>query len=62
MILNIEGMGCAHCVAKVSSALKEIGAEVISCEIGKVEIAPYENTAALYETIELIGFDLISIE
>lgn len=62
MVLNIEGMGCAHCVSKVVSALKGIGVEVIACEIGKAEIAPYGNTDVLYDVIESIGFDLISVE
>ena len=38
MVLKIEGMGCMHCVAKVTAALKEIGADV---EIRTVRGAGY---------------------
>lgn len=61
MILKIEGMGCIHCVTKVQKALTEIGASVCSCEIGTVEIAPYEDTDKLRDTIESIGFELLEI-
>ncbi|MBR3270360.1 MAG: heavy-metal-associated domain-containing protein, partial [Clostridia bacterium] len=34
MTLKISGMGCMHCVAKVTAALKELGADVKKVEIG----------------------------
>lgn len=61
MTLKIEGMGCIHCVTKVQKALTEIGAEVRSCEIGTVEIAPFADVEKLRDTIESIGFDLLEV-
>ena len=62
MLIQIEGMGCMHCVAKVKKAMEDIGANVISCEIGKCEIESYADQDKIRETIEGLGFDLISIE
>ncbi len=62
MVLNIEGMGCMHCVAKVTKAMEALGAEVASCEIGKCEIKGVENVDQIREAIENIGFELISVE
>ena len=61
MTLMIQGMGCMHCVAKVTAALKEIGAEVENVEIGSARIAPYADTDKLKAAIENAGFELVSI-
>ena len=52
MTINIKGMGCMHCVARVKKAMEEIGAHVISCEIGKCEIESYADQDKIRETIE----------
>ena len=62
MVIKIDGMGCMHCVAKVKKAMEEIGATVISCEIGSCEIEPFGDQIKIRDAIESIGFDLISIE
>ena len=45
-----------------TKAMEEIGATVISCEIGTCEIESFEDTDLIRDTIERIGFDLVSIE
>ena len=62
MVLEIEGMGCMHCVMKVRKAMEELGAEVVSCEIGTCEIKGVEDVDKIRESIEGIGFELISAE
>lgn len=62
MVLKIEGMGCMHCVAKVTKAMEALGAKVISCEIGSCEIEGVENIDQIRDAIEGIGFELISAE
>ena len=62
MLLKIEGMGCMRCVAKVKKAMEEIGAKVISCEIGVCEIEGVSDTDLIRDTIKGIGFELISAE
>ena len=62
MKLNIEGMGCMHCVAKVTKAMESLGAKVLKCEIGSCEIEGVEDVDLIRETIEGIGFELISVD
>ena len=62
MTIQISGMGCMHCVAKVRKAMEEIGATVISCEIGKCEIKGQNDPDRIREAIEGAGFELISLE
>lgn len=62
MLLKIEGMGCMHCVSKVKKAMEEIGATVVSCEIGTCEIEGETDINRIREAIEGIGFELISAE
>lgn len=62
MLLKIEGMGCMHCVAKVTKAMESLGAKVIRCEIGTCEIEGVEDVNRVRDAIEGVGFDLISAE
>ena len=62
MVIKIEGMGCMHCVAKVRKAMEEIGATVVSCEIGSCEIEPFDDKDKIRDAIEGVGFDLVSID
>ena len=62
MLLKIEGMGCMHCVSKVKKAMEEIGATVVSCEIGTCEIEGVSDMERIRDAIEGVGFELISAE
>ena len=62
VVLKIKGMGCMHCVAKVRNAMEELGASVVSCEIGVCEIKDGQDVEKIREAIEKIGFELISVE
>ena len=62
MVLKIEGMGCMHCVAKVRKAMEDLGANVISCEIGVCEIVGVNDVDQVRDAIEGVGFELISAE
>ena len=62
MVLKIEGMGCMHCVAKVRKAMEDLGADVISCEIGSCEISGVDDVDRIRDAIEGVGFELISAE
>ena len=62
MLIKIQGMGCMRCVAKVRKVVEEIGATVVSCEIGTCIIEPFEDRDKIRAAIEGVGFDLVSIE
>ena len=62
MLLKIEGMGCMHCVAKVTKAMEELGATVKSCEIGACEIEGVSDVDRIRGAIERAGFELVSAE
>ncbi len=62
MLLIIEGMGCMHCVKKVTAALEGAGASVKKVEIGSAEIEPFEDVSLLKAAIEKAGFTLASAE
>ena len=62
MVLKIDGMGCMRCVARVRKALEEIGADVISCEIGSCEIKGIDDIDRIRESIQNAGFKLLTVE
>lgn len=59
--LEIEGMGCAHCVRSVETALKELGATVNDVQIGSADVLWGSDTAALKGAVEETGFDVKAI-
>lgn len=56
--ITIEGMGCAHCVQAVRSALEKTGATVHEVEIGKADVSfgPEVDRAAVDAAIEEAGY------
>lgn len=59
--LEIEGMGCAHCVRSVETALAELGATVNDVQIGSADVLWGSDTAALKSAVEETGFDVKAI-
>ena len=62
--IKIEGMHCSHCTARVENSLKTLGLTVsVSLESGTATVEGTNITdATLRETVEDLGFDVISIE
>ena len=60
--IRTEGMGCQHCIARVTNAMKELGANIKSMELNDFTVDFDGDSAKLKETIEDLGFDVISIE
>lgn len=63
--IKIEGMHCSHCTARVENALKALGLTVsVNLESGTATVdgANIPEDAILRETVEDLGFDVISIE
>ena len=64
MILEIEGMSCAHCVNHVKNTLLELEGvdKVISVEIGKAVIDADISEDDLRDVLEDEGFELVSVD
>ena len=60
--LNIDGMGCEHCIKSVREALEGVnGVKVLDVKIGSAEIET-ENDSVLNEIKEKLddaGYDLV---
>ena len=48
--LKIDGMGCTHCVNKVTRILKESGFEVVSVDMGDAKIKSDMNPSTVLKT------------
>ena len=59
--LEIEGMGCAHCVRSVEAALTELGATVNDVQIGSADVLWDGDTTAIKSAVEETGFDVKAI-
>ena len=60
--VTISGMGCAHCISRVTNALDSIGADIIEIGLNTALIDYGEDTAPVKEAIEELGFKVVSIE
>lgn len=63
-IIKIEGMHCSHCLTRVTSALASLGLKANATlpeGVATVEGAEIDD-AKLKETVEDLGFDVVSIE
>ncbi|MGN0766514.1 MAG: heavy-metal-associated domain-containing protein [Christensenellales bacterium] len=61
-IAKIEGMGCAHCIARVTNALKALGADAEEVKLGSARFSYEGETADVKDAIEDLGFDVIDIK
>lgn len=59
--IEISGMGCQHCINSVTSALRDLGAEVNTCAIGFAEVCYAGVQADLVAAIEECGFSVSEI-
>lgn len=64
-IMHIEGMSCGHCTGRVEKALQALeGVNVLEVSVEKKQ-AVVETTledAVLKETVEDVGYDVVSIK
>ena len=59
--IEIEGMGCDHCIQAVSSAFLALGAELHEVKIGSADISFAGDQSALHSAVEDAGFEVVSI-
>ncbi len=63
--IKIEGMHCTHCVARVENALKALGLTVsvdLESGVATIDGADMPDAAVIQNTVEDLGFDVVSIE
>ena len=59
VVINIEGMMCGHCTARVEKALKEVpGVETVTVELkpGRATVTGSADAAVLVKTVEDAGY------
>lgn len=59
--IEIEGMGCAHCVRGVEQALIAINATVNDCSVGSADVLFDGDPNLIKQAIEDAGFDVVNI-
>ncbi|HWR22048.1 MAG TPA: heavy-metal-associated domain-containing protein [Feifaniaceae bacterium] len=59
--LEIEGMGCAHCVRSVTEALAAIKATVNDVQVGSADVLWDGDTEELRAAVADAGFEVKSI-
>lgn len=63
MKINVitEGMGCEHCIKRVTAAMESIGAKVESIRLNSFTVETSADKSAIKDAIEDIGFSIVSI-
>ncbi len=60
--VKTEGMGCQHCIMRVTNAMNALGAEIKSMELNDFAVDFNGDPAAIREAVEDLGFDVVSLE
>lgn len=59
--IKTEGMGCAHCVKKVTKAMQELNADIERVEINDIVVNSDKAEAEIRASIEALGFKVVSV-
>ena len=60
--IKTEGMGCKHCIARVTKALESLSADIKNMELNDFTIGFGGDINAVRAAIEALGFKVKSIE
>lgn len=60
--IKTEGMGCAHCIARVTKAMEGLGAAIKSMELNDFTVEYSGEPSLIKEAVEDLGFDVVSVE
>ena len=60
--VKTSGMGCAHCTARMTKAMNNLGAEIERMELNDFDVSYDGDIESIKTAIEKLGFKLISIE
>lgn len=56
-----EGMGCPHCIKRVTKAMEGVGAEIHRVELNDISVSTDKAPEALRAAIEALGFKVKSV-
>ena len=64
MVLHIEGMACKHCSGRVEKALNALDGVTATVDLaaGTATVAGDVTVEVLRETVEALGFTVVSAE
>ena len=57
-----RGMGCPHCIRKVTKAMEELGAQIEKVELNDIAVYSDKQEADIRAAIEAKGFEVVSIK
>ena len=60
-VIKTEGMGCGHCISRVTAAMNALGAKIDKIELNYICVESNVEEAVIREAIEDLGFDVVSI-
>ena len=60
--ITTKGMGCPHCIKRVTKAMTELGAEIGKVELNDVVVTTDRTEGELREAIEKLGFEVLSVK
>ena len=60
-VIKTEGMGCGHCISRVTAAMIALGAKIDRIELNDICVESNVEEAVIREAIEDLGFDVVSI-
>lgn len=57
-----KGMGCPHCIKKVTKAMEELGAKTEKVELNDIVVFSDKEEADIRAAIEAKGFEIVSVK
>ena len=57
-----KGMGCPHCIKRVTKAMEALGADIEKVELNDIAVKSDRAENELRAAIEALGFEVVSIK
>ncbi len=60
--IKTRGMGCPHCIKRVTKAMEGLGADIKKVELNDIEVAGDMSADEIRKAIETLGFEVTEIK
>lgn len=60
--IKTKGMGCPHCIKRVTKAMEGIGADIQKVELNDIAVTTEKGEAEIRAAIEALGFEVLEIK